>query len=159
MVGVLVLASASSMSACIIPVAPDFQDPPQDPQLPPSFVNGSAMPAFGTLVLVTPQEFRGAVNNPAAVSLWYRAVLDYPEHPTSLRQVQPQTPIASNTFDFTLSCGVNPDVTVGTQHELTLIVADQQFDLNNAAPEALLHPGNYIESYWHVIMSCPGATQ
>jgi len=143
------------MSACIIPVAPQFQDPPEDPQLPPAFVNGSESPVFGTLVPVIPQDFTVVVDNPAAVSLWWRAVLDYPEHPTSQRQVMPQTPVAGSSFGFRLDCGVNPDASVGPQHELTVIVADQQFDSGNAAnPEALQKHGNVIARDWQVLMNC-----
>jgi hypothetical protein len=161
--GLLVLASASSMSACIIPVAPQFQDPQEDPQVPPSFVYGSANPPFGTLkpVPASGYTFTVAVTDPTPnAQLYFRAHLDYPPYSLSTRPVVLPRAVPNGQISITLDCNdVNPDPSVGLQHQLIVIVADQMFDpYKQGNLEALVKPGLYTEDFWQVDMSCPGAS-
>src|SRR5262245_28993773 len=50
----LLFALSSFMSACIIPVAPEFQDPPGAPNSPPQILNPN--PTWGAEVAATPDQ-------------------------------------------------------------------------------------------------------
>src|SRR5690242_202058 len=69
----LSFAAASSMSACIIPVGPEFQDPPGGPNaapeiLNPNFFTGTAVASTST------QDFSFTVSDPNGDPMWFRWV-------------------------------------------------------------------------------------
>jgi hypothetical protein len=90
------------------------------------------------------------------VTLYDRAALDYPGFTSSTRTVKDSDLVVNGQVAFSLNCNnTNPDPSVGLQHQLIVIVADQMFDPGNPGNlEALQKPGLYVESTWQVDMSC-----
>jgi hypothetical protein len=176
LVRVLLLAAVSSMSACIIPLAPDFQDPPPDPQGAPYFVDGSATPAFGALAPpltpTRPLEFYVYVGaSSPGTTLWWRWALDYPPFMSGITFAPPQQPLSPpasgqpGRIDITLDCTDNANPSVGLEHQLFLLVANQPFivtsppTLDTVADPT---PDSVISNSWPVDISCgvtTGGTQ
>jgi hypothetical protein len=163
-VPVVLLSLVSSMSACVVPVAPKFQDPPGEPNIAPYIV--SASPDFGTFVPVLTQDFQVTVTDQnVGDTLYYQWVIDYPPfntgttRPLSVQQIKP-------TLDGTqllatrsqgITCGLNPAPTLAV-HQLEFIVADQPFD--PAMPRVLdaVKPnsgGLVARASWTFQISCP----
>jgi hypothetical protein len=171
-VSVVVLASALSMSACIIPVAPNFQDPPSVPDSPPYVSN--IVPTYGevaTFQLPT-TTFSAVVNDMNLnASIFYRWVGDYPPNVPGVTWSQLNYPEIKPSLDglplkqllpFDLTCDLVNSVS-GT-HRVELILADGQFQDTMGLPadsqfDTLLDPNDHIVKItWTVSMSCPAST-
>jgi hypothetical protein len=131
-VGVALLAAASSMSACIIPVGPNFQDPPTQPSSVPALTVSGLTPAPGLVDIIPdstqsmPPTFSVTVADPDPIPLYYRWIFDYP----------PYTDVSRLGTDSSLQLGDPPVVTqkvscdfiirgqpTGGQHRLELLVS------------------------------------
>jgi hypothetical protein len=154
------------MFACVIPVAPDFQDPLAAVNAPPAFV--SASPEFGMVVSGAPIfDFRTQVVDPNANdTLYARWVLDYPPltaatfthnddppyYPTGTGSVHFATP------NYKLDCSSGFG-TVTTPQRLAVYVADRPLQPNTAENSNrldLTEPGGYVTSgSWTVVFQCP----
>jgi hypothetical protein len=158
---VVLLTLVSSMSACVVPVAPNFQDPLGEPNVPPYIAN--AMPAVGSFVPNDTGAFAVTVTDQNGDTLSYRWVIDYP--PYSVSNTRPQaigtvTVAAnagqqSNPLMLSSPCDLNPAPTVAV-HQLEFILADRDFD--TADPKVLdaLLPGSVgfvVRANW--TFSCP----
>ncbi len=168
------------MSACIIPVAPDFQDPPAAQNYFPYFQ--SAIPEVGSVVVVNPSVTTTVASVVVADpnvgdTLFYQWVTDYPPYDDSvtrtiasnlsikpsadgepthgsigLEYLQPgATPPAPNITTFTCSTVAQ---TI-QQHRLALIVGDRAFAPTGAGDLTSVEPpGHVIEASWTFDLSC-----
>jgi hypothetical protein len=159
-VRVALLASVSSMSACVVPIAPTFQDPPSEPNIAPYIVSNG--PDFGTFFQVPPAGFPVAVtvsDQNAVDPLNYRWVIDYPPFSTTNtrpQQVQtiPAPVVVGQPLSFTVSCALNPAPNLAV-HQLDFIVADRPFDQSNPKVlDAVTNGGLPVQANWTFQISC-----
>jgi hypothetical protein len=176
LVTLALIASASSMSACIIPVAPNFQDPPSVPNSPP-YVTPIA-PTVGEIATFTfpSLTFTATVTDlNVNTPIFYRWLGDYPPNVEGVTwrvdnpaQISPRLdglPI-SQSLSQDLTCGLVHNVS-GT-HRVELVVADRQFQDSSMAGltsdnqyDSLIDPtntGHIVRTPWIVSMSCPAST-
>jgi hypothetical protein len=85
----LLLLAVSSLSACIIPVGPEFQDPLGVPNSPPYLV--SAMPVEGTHNVNPMVEFNVTVGDLNVEPLFVKWVTEYPPFSGDSNTAQTQT--------------------------------------------------------------------
>jgi hypothetical protein len=144
------------MSACIIPVGPDFRDPDGVPNSPPFIISatptqGSNVPE-GTLFTVT------ASDNDVGDHLYFRWVMDFPPLVPSTRfQADEIQPAADGTRaiqpkSFTFECF---NMTSPSPHRVMVIVSDRPFLSNSANPGAVpanVHPA-IVSWVWEA--DCP----
>jgi len=160
------------MSACIIPVAPEFQDPAASPNYAPYIQ--TATPDFGLIVTPPQLTFSITATDPNLEDdLHIRWVADYP-NPTQVAnyrtlvedQVIPHSingepsPIPS----FTVDCVVdNLAATSDGNHRIEVIVADRAFVTNPPGDQLdkVEPPGLVARAFWFLEqLSCPsGAAQ
>jgi hypothetical protein len=137
----LLLAVAAPMSACVIPVGPEFQDPPGAPNSPPSIV--STDPLAGTIVTIANPHFSITVSdNDVGDDLTVRWILEYPPWSTDHSTV-PVTDVIHPAGDgrpvrrpstFDLGCeGVTRGLT--TTHFISAAVSDRGFVGKVATPD------------------------
>ncbi|HEY4392985.1 MAG TPA: hypothetical protein VGP64_02935 [Polyangia bacterium] len=131
-----VLAAVSSMSACIIPVAPDFQDPPNQPDSVPALHTTVNTPAFNSITSLTSATATFQVNasdpDPEA-TLSYQFVFDYPPNAFGMPR------LGNSASMLPVPASLSQDVTCqrvdNTQqsrtHQLTLYVTTGSFDTSN----------------------------
>jgi hypothetical protein len=159
----------ASMSACITPVAPEFQDPAASPNYAPYIQ--SVSPPFGSVVSIplsqnpVSQNFQVTVTDPNVEdNLFYRWVADYPPYTTNTRTLadaefphmvngQPQDAVISRTIGCTDTLAITAD----GQHRLEVIVADRPF----AAPippdmslDLVNPPGFVVRASWTFQIAC-----
>ena len=152
------------MSACVVPVAPSFQDPVGERNVAPYIE--SASPDFGSFVPVLTQDFQVTVTDQnVGDTLYYQWVIDYPPFNTSTTRplsVQTIPPTLDGTQllvskSQTITCALNPAPTLAV-HQLEFIIADQPFD--SAMPKVLdaVKPnsgGLVAHASWTFQISCP----
>jgi hypothetical protein len=149
----LLFAVASLTSACIIPVAPEFQDPPGAANSPPEILNPD--PLWGEEVAATPTVLRtfsftfSDVN--ADDTLWVRWTVDGisgTQNPTpSGSGGTPAQHVASNT----IAC-VNVDQTLA-RHTVIAGVADKPF--SDTSTFKVDDNGKFNFIPWTLNMTCP----
>src|SRR6185312_2512375 len=113
-VHVALLTLVSSMSGCVAPVAPNFQDPVGEPNVPPYIV--SATPLFGTVIASNTIPQVTVTDQNVGDRLAYQWVIDYPPydantHPgdsghveRSANGIQQRVPVVLTRAP----CGYNP---------------------------------------------------
>jgi hypothetical protein len=118
-------------TGCILPVAPEFQDPPKAPNFAPLFV--SFDPFAETPVLQVPLTFSVLLDDPNPQdTLHVRWAVDYPPFVQSRSKlvINEQTlppgavPQSSYSLPMMEPCKV---FTPGSEHRLVVIVADRPF--------------------------------
>jgi len=149
----VVLVVAVPISACVIPVGPEFQDPPGAPNSPPSIE--STDPLQGTIITVATPHFTViAADNDVGDELTVKWIADYPPWimyskavattiPADGRRVRPPT-----TFD--LGCeGVTRGV--NTTHSFSVAISDRGF------PGRVNTPDDTTPAIatWTWIQNCP----
>jgi hypothetical protein len=159
------------MSACIIPVAPNFQDPPSTPDSPPYLSN--FQPNAGSIVTVPVPDglvFSANVTDPdLGDTLQVRWAVDYPPY-TIGNTVDDQAPILPSANGQPINSLVSENVncvfvngstpsTEGT-HRLELIVANRKFsDPSTQPPDQALdsidEAGFVVRASWTFVISCP----
>jgi hypothetical protein len=173
-VGVALLAAVSSMSACIIPVAPNFQDPPTQPSSVPYLQVVSPTPVPNSIVFVASSpipDFQVTVSDPdPTVSLFAEWVFDYPPHTNATRPGNKKTfmpPAPSGTTDQPVSCDYIDRTAqpADGKHQLELIVATSDFigpDSSNPYDiETTMDPNAFVARLsWTIIFrsGCTGLT-
>ena len=165
------------MSACIIPVAPNFQDPPSAPNAPPYLSNFQANSQPTNVGEIVTIPGTGQVTFSANVTdidvgetLSYLWVLDYPpfkgNNVTKLGNqgsILPRLdgqPITNMPLTQLVECNFIGRPSEGA-HQLELIVADREFskDPNLSADNILdsLPPGSdgfVVRAPWTIVASC-----
>ena len=162
------------MSACIIPVAPDFQDPPAAQNYTPYFV--STNPEQGTVVVANPS-FTVVVTDPnVGDTLVYEWVTDYPPFDDAITRTVASLSIQASADGQPTSGSIGfqylpsgkpppaPNITTFTcntiaqtiqQHRLTLIVGDRPFTpMGPGDLTSVMAPGFVIEASWIFNLSC-----
>jgi hypothetical protein len=165
----VLLATVSSMSACIIPVAPNFQDPPPPPESGPRVSNYN--PLLNQVVTVPDplhqgQTFSVSVIDPdVKATIYSRWVVDYPPYGNNTRysnlgQIPPPIdgkPI-SHSVAVTVTCGLL-NVTVAPAygiHQLELVIADGPFSDDPQSLDSTIDSTNAISQVpWSFVISCP----
>lgn len=159
-VPVVLLASVSSMSACVVPVAPNFQDPIGEPNVPPYIV--SAIPSVGAVAAPT-QMFQVTVTDQnVGDTLNYQWLIDYPPYTLDTRpgDIGSIAPSADGTQQrvtkplLRLPCSYNP--APKAVHQLQFILADRELDQSNSMVPDALPPksdGFVVRASW--TFSCP----
>jgi hypothetical protein len=150
------------MSACVVPVAPSFQDPIGEPNVAPFIV--SAIPVPGTSVTNAAQRFQVTVTDQnVGDTLFYQWVIDYPPyssntHPADLADITPSATGSQQQVPVMLSrppCAYNLVSTIAV-HQLEFILADRPFDQSNPTVfDALVPASGGFVVYANWTFSCP----
>lgn len=165
----LFAALLPSMYACIIPVAPDFQDPLAASNTPP-YLQG-CLPSVGAVVSILSNDkttFKCTVTDPNVQDrLFIRWIFDYPPAPgatTSLLfpEVEDLPPATGTSHtanpSFDLSCANISGllVNVSTPQHLMMAVADRDFISDQTVLDKT-DPGVYPQEVpWTVVFQCSG---
>jgi hypothetical protein len=154
----------STMSACVLPIAPEFQDPPASQNYAPTFVNVD--PPLGSVVMKN--SFLATVSDPnIGDDLYYRWIADYPPYSDNTRTLQPTTKVP-HSVDGTL---LNADLTVKPdcalynlaklpRHQIMVVVADRDFLPPQSSPTEpvdfarLPSDGRKVVGSWILEMEC-----
>jgi hypothetical protein len=137
----------SAMSACVLPIAPEFQDPPASPNFSPQIL--SASPDIGSIVTApsptTIPTFIVTVTDPNfGDTLHVRWLADYPPSTANTRTLtRDQTfPPNSNGGAVNGSSMVIPNCNADNlaripQHQIMMVVGDRMFD-DSPPPQGML---------------------
>jgi hypothetical protein len=168
----LVCAMPFWMSACVLPIAPAFQDPAASVNYAPEILLPD--PMLGSIVSGTPMKaptFHVTVSDPnVGDTLYVRFLADYPPNTANTRNLTPPertfAPTADGTrivgdVDVTPSCSVFNLANIPI-HQIMVVVADSPF------LDALPEPGQPVDltklkdpsglevfGSWTLEMECP----
>ena len=155
----LLLFAASLMPACIIPVGPEWQDPPGAANAGPTII--SKMPEVGTRS--TSAAFRVVLSDPEGDQIFVKWFADFPPFiPGSsyvglemeLRQAGPGMPVAAET---TFQCTFHIMSSQPT-HQIMLAIHDRHFkDGDGIDPRATVDGRTPIELVWFLDKVCPAS--
>ena len=164
-VPLVLLTLVSSMSACVVPVAPNFQDPPGGlPNIAPYLL--SVVPDLGTFVPVITQDFQVTVTDQnVGDDLYYVWAIDYPPFNNAVTRTSPgkvlhlQTGVQlSAPLSLAVTCALAPVPTIAV-HRLEFIVADRPLDPsmpNNRLDQVVQGSGGLVAyADWKFQITCP----
>lgn len=152
-------------SACVLPLAPEFEDPPAAQNFAPVIVD--SFPVNGAVVS-TPM-FRVTVDDPnVADDLYLRWIADFPPFSDSSRRLGDDiklSPPAAGTLrpDAVLSvdCTLHALAKMTTTHQIMIVVADRPFRSPDQEPSlerklTSLPPGvaKRAEAHWTLNLEC-----
>ena len=159
----LLLLAASLMPACIIPVGPNWQDPPGARNSPPTTLSvfppeGSKVvgSANGNVFSVTPTD------NDVGDNLWVRWITEFPPFIEGVTQVIQTDPIPASTNgaplavekSFTITC---PYLSASlTTHQIMAAIADAEF-ISSDNPADVLKTKNGVSQHqvvWTLEKAC-----
>jgi hypothetical protein len=127
----LLMCLVPLMSACVLPIAPEFQDPPTSSNYPPYFTT-TPVPDLGSNAMIP--SFDVLVTDPnLGDDLYAKWIVDYPPYGDNTRSfIQPKVshrddglpllhdyPFAPNCVDYTLA--------KIARHQIMVVVADRPF--------------------------------
>jgi hypothetical protein len=128
-----------SMSACVLPIAPDFQDPLSSPNYSPFIISSS--PQAGSIVTgmpTTTTTFRVTVSDPnVGDDLHVRWLADYPPLSAANTRLLVSDSVISHSADgqpivqdVSVAIGCRQSVLSPqlTQHQVTVLVADRAYE-------------------------------
>jgi len=157
------------MSGCIIPVAPDFQDPVSSPNYPPYLSNPS--PQFGRLVTVqagVQVAVSAFVSDPNLTdTLYYQWVYDdtTPPNPAVTHALgyfpltQPPDGSPQQIPPVEVNCGLGLAATSTSLHQLELIVSDREPNPHPTGPfDDIPFPGYKVYGNWPLLLLCDGTS-
>ena len=133
------LSLVSVMSACVLPIAPEFQDPPAEANFAPVILDGSDPPIGWVVTAPTPESiptFTVFVSDPNLEDdLHVRWIADYPPNTANTRDMVPDFPVthSSNGLPLDQPVSVTPSCSAHNlakipQHQIMVVVADGEFD-------------------------------
>jgi len=150
----------SQISACVLPIAPEFQDPPASPNYAPRII--TTIPPQGSIV-----------TGSASASTTFTATVTDPNlgdrmlHTRWLADFPPQGPntrtLTLNIDVSNLATGTDVTQTVSCQsllapvpeHPITVIVADRPFDDTKTDLTALADPTGFtVQATWFLKLDC-----
>jgi hypothetical protein len=159
----------SIMSACVLPIAPEFQDPPASQNYAPVITDSE--PAIGSRVVGTPgalTTFSVTVSDPnLGDDLHVRWIVDFPPFTTNTRVLQEDFPVPhtqngtqqQTTAPQRIGCAEST-LSVLPSHQVMAIVADRGFlpslpppapiDLGRLPPDGLK-----TVAVWILDLECP----
>jgi hypothetical protein len=162
-VGIVTLAlTSASMSACVLPIAPEFQDPPTAQNYAPIILDSD--PPQGSAVMSA--TFTVVVTDPnVADDLYVRWIIDYPPDSANTRVLVSSLKIAHSVDGRPLNqpVTVTIDCVLGglakiAQHQVLVVVADRPF-LPPQPPQNVLalveDPGFAVQASWTLNLECP----
>ncbi len=170
----LLLALAQPMFACVIPVAPDFQDPLAASNSPPYLHDwsppfGMTVPVISTASNVPHYTFSSQVTDlNVNDTLYVRWILNYP--PASgtttaiIEDIVNKPPATGATHEYEASFDMycrritNTSISAGVPQHLTLVVSDRAWAPTGADDEAIAG-GHPQEIDWTLIFQCAEGTQ
>jgi hypothetical protein len=129
------------MSACVLPIAPEFQDPPASENYAPIFLNTD--PQAGSVVSATPSAvptFNIVVRDPNVNDdLEVRWIADYPPF-TAATSVMVTIPVLHSSTGLPEVPAFQPNCVLhhigpGKTHQLYVVVADRKFELPGTPPD------------------------
>jgi hypothetical protein len=134
------LSTTLPMSACVLPVAPEFQDPPTSANSPPFFITTD--PEIGFVVTKAKASFTVTVSDlNVEDDLSYRWIADYPPYTDNTRRLSDDGTISHSADGKTLQqdISVTPDCVSNMlaktpRHQIMVIVADRKFEPLQATP-------------------------
>ncbi len=157
------LALPITMSACVLPIAPEFQDPPASKNYAPVFLN--VQPDIGSIVTVASLPFIATVTDPnVGDDLRARWIVDYPPYTSDTRTSSTMT--ATHTADGTPllhDFRYAPDCIVDNlakiqRHQVMVVVADRDFATQAQGPIDLTKlqdaDGGKVIATWTLDMEC-----
>jgi hypothetical protein len=131
----VVCGLAVTMSACVLPIAPEFQDPPASENYAPVFLNTD--PPAGSIVSATPTTvpmFNLLIQDPNINDdLEVRWIVDYPPlgAASSVMETIPvphtATGLPTDVRPFQPDCVLH-HIGPGKTHQLYVVVADRKFE-------------------------------
>jgi hypothetical protein len=155
------------MSACILPLAPEFQDPPAAQNYPPVIVDSD--PPIGEVVTTTTFSVIVRELN-LGDDLYVRWVADYPPYAADKTRTlnDPNTKVPhpvdmATDFDLpsvTVDCVLNELNPQITMHQIMVIVADRPFVSTDAQPAGQIDlalvtpPGFAVKGSWTLNLGC-----
>jgi hypothetical protein len=153
---------ALATSGCVLPIGPEFQDPPATQNYAPLIL--AAEPPLGARV--TGPSFRVTVQDPnVGDDLYVRFVADFPpvgENMKFLKDVKvehnPDGTLLSKDVPLEVKCsGVVPL----PSHQITVIVADRKFSQDERSPTQPANPlslpdeARRVIGTWTLNLECP----
>ncbi|HZL16810.1 MAG TPA: hypothetical protein VFG23_03585 [Polyangia bacterium] len=161
---IALLFVVASMSACIIPVAPEFQDPTASPNYAPYVTSFS--PDFDSIVTSQMPSFSVTFTDPnVGDDLHVRWLADYPSTTGNYRTLvedfiyvhsadgQPQQPTDTRSVDCTVD---NLAMTSDGQHRIEAIIADREFaPPSDGKLDGVDPPGLVARAAWILQITCP----
>jgi hypothetical protein len=154
------------ISACVVPVAPQFEDP-----------GGNYSPFVASSVPTAGAELLASVDSPYTIQvtlgdpnlddvLWARWFIDYPPYdPSVSRQARedrlpPSGSVNREFIRFAPSCSEDQIVSGPASHRVTLSVADRPFLPADQAPpdlqlDSVPAEGFVVRAAWVVDLACP----
>jgi len=160
----LLLLAASLMPACIIPVGPDWGNPPGEPNLPPRFevtkpVSGSHIGAAGV------QTFTITVSDPnVREPLFLKWLEEFPPFTVETHEIAAMNPMVPPSatgeamrapIPEMFDCGKLANNTK-TEHLITAVVADRPFVIGGPLGQPLLveDNGQTDTATWTMSLTC-----
>lgn len=156
----LLLFVAAPLSACVIPVGPQFQDPAGDPDQAPFFT--STNPAMNSEVMSPLFEITATDPNPGD-SLHVRWIADFPETVPDMARTlslsETFAPGPNNTparahSTITVDCDAYKLQTGVDRHRIAAVVADQDF-AGGTDLTAVSNQGRSVLATWVWNVTCP----
>jgi hypothetical protein len=134
----LLLALSSSTPACVLPISPEFQDPPGAPNAAPEITGSNFFPG-AQVVATTMQTFSFTISDPnGSATLYVRWVADVDPFSANARIIERNIPFPPNAdgspqvspVQETIFCN---NLASGPTHQIVAAVADHPFrdDINN----------------------------
>lgn len=161
---VIVFLSSLLTSACVVPIGPQFQDPPAAQNFAPTITD--SFPPNGEIVMT--KNFRVTVSDPnLADFLHVRWIADYPPYgPNSRLLAAPDlpnsatatTPLRQET-SITVDC-LSSNLSLGLmQHQIMVIIADRPFLTDDNLPQdrkltSLPDDAGHVEAHWTLQLEC-----
>ena len=155
----ILLFATSLLPACIIPVGPEFQDPPGVANSPPQILN--PVPDWGldtTGTSVDGAGFSITVTDLNGDDLHIRWIVDFQKKagPDLVGHDNP-----NKTVEKQVTCQQDIDDAhkTNSRHPVRVVVADRKFLDNTDDLLAVEAPGVYTVATWTLIMTCPVSPQ
>jgi hypothetical protein len=163
----IALSSMPLVSGCVLPLSPQFEDPPAEQNFAPSIV--SAQPAQGSIVTAlsgTTVAFTVTVNDPNVTDdLYFRWIGDFPPYSDSnTRRLTADTKVSRSASDPLASQSIPIDCLSPLarlpQHAIMALVSDRPFldDDGTLSREALLtgirNGAQKTEAHWTLNLQC-----
>jgi hypothetical protein len=136
----MLVGLVSLASACVLPIAPEFQDPPASVNLEPAFIDTD--PPAGSIVTANPTATFKLVLQDQNVNddLHVRFIFDFPPQRDATRAVD--LPVVQHSptgqlldsMPFTPNCRENL-IAPGAVHQLFVVVADRPFEDPGTPPD------------------------
>jgi hypothetical protein len=157
------LVSSLVLVGCVVPLAPQFQDPPASQNYAPVIV--AADPLIGSVISTTPnvpQTFTVTFDDPNVGDvLTARFLIDFPPDTTNTR-VQDDPPIVPGSGNQLSVAHITPNCLLNAlaktaSHQIMVVISDRGFLPPQVAGDLTRIPegGHAVQASWTLLMECP----